>query len=89
MLSKTKDALLCVLGMEVFYVLCLAYGSLLSDKARELHHALFQLIPGFVWGNLVSMVWGAVYMGVLAWIAGWYIAWMHNASVITGEKQKR
>lgn len=89
MLSKTKDALLCVLGMEVFYVLCLAYGSLLSDKARELHHALFQLIPGFVWGNPVSMVWGAVYMGVLAWIAGWYIAWMHNASVITGEKQKR
>lgn len=89
MLSKTKYALLCVLGMEVFYVLCLAYGSLLSDKARELHHALFQLIPGFVWGNLVSMVWGAVYMGVLAWIAGWYIAWMHNASVITGEKQKR
>jgi len=34
MLSKTKYALLCVLGMEVFYVLCLAYGSLLSDKAR-------------------------------------------------------
>ena len=89
MLSKTKDALLCVLGMEVFYVLCLAYGSLLSDKARELHHALFQLIPGFVWGNPVSMVWGAVYMGVLAWIAGWYISWMHNASIITGEKQKR
>lgn len=86
MLSKTKYALLCVLGMEVFYVLCLAYGSLLSDKARELHHALFELIPGFVWGNPVSMVWGAVYLGVLASIAGWYIAWMHNASIITGEK---
>jgi hypothetical protein len=89
MLSTAKYAARCVLGMEVFYVLCLAYGSLLSDKARELHHALFQLIPGFVWGNPVSMVWGAVYMGVLAWIAGWYIAWMHNASIITGEKQKR
>jgi Na+/serine symporter len=86
MLSETKYALLCVLGMEVFYVVCLAYGSFLSDKAQELHHALFELIPRFVWGNPVSMVWGAVYMGVLAWIAGWYIAWMHNASIITGEK---
>jgi hypothetical protein len=86
MLSKTKYALLCVLGMEVFYVFCLAYGSLLSNKAQELHHALFELIPGFIWGNPVSMVWGAVYVAVLAWIAGWYIAWMHNASIITGEK---
>jgi hypothetical protein len=86
MLSITKYATRCVLGMEVFYVLCLAYGSLLSDKARELHHALFELIPGFVWGNPVSMVWGAVYLGVLASIAGWYIAWMHNASITTGGK---
>lgn len=86
MLSKTKYALLWVLGMEVFYVFCLAYGSLLSNKAQELHHALFELIPGFIWGNPVSMVWGAVYVAVLAWIAGWYIAWMHNASIITGEK---
>jgi hypothetical protein len=86
MLSKTKYALLCVLGMEVFYVFCLAYGSLLSNKAQELHHALFELIPGFIWGNPVSMVWGAVYVAALAWIAGWYIAWMHNASIITGEK---
>jgi hypothetical protein len=50
------------------------------------HHGLFELIPGFVWGNPVSMVWGAVYMGVLEWIAGWYIAWMHNASIVTAEK---
>jgi len=85
-LSKTKYALLCVLGMEIFYVLCVIYGVLLSGKAKELHHALFELIPGSVWGNPVSMVWGAVYVGVLAWIVGLYIAWMHNASIITGEK---
>lgn len=82
MLSKIKYAGLCVLGMEIFYVLCVSYGILLSGKTEELHHALFELIPGFVWGNPLTMVWGALYMGVLAWIAGWYIAWMHNASLI-------
>ena len=86
MLSITKYAVRCVLGMEIFYILCIGYGFLLSDKARELHHALFELIPGFIWGNPVRMVWGAVYLGVLAWIVGLYIAWMHNASIITGEK---
>ena len=86
MLSTKKYPLLCVLGMEIFYVLCIGYGFLLPDKGRELHHALFELIPGFVWGNPVRMVWGALYMGVLAWIAGWYIAWMHNASMITAPK---
>jgi hypothetical protein len=88
MLFKAKYAALCVLGAEIFYVLCVGYGLLLSDKAKDLHHALFELIPGFVWGNLASMVWGAVYMAILAWIAGWYIAWMHNASMITGASNK-
>ena len=59
MLSKTKYAGLCLLGMEVFYVLCLGYGLVISPKARELHHSLFELLPG------------------------WYIAWMHNTSLIT------
>jgi hypothetical protein len=85
MLSKTKYSGLCVLGAEVFYVLCIAYGSLLSGKARELHHALFELIPGFAWGNPLSMLWGAVLLGIFALVAGWYIAWMHNAS-LTGAK---
>jgi hypothetical protein len=85
MLSTTKYAALCVLGMEIFYVLCIGYGFVLSDKARELHHALFELIPGFVWGNPVSLVWGGLYMGVLALIGGWYIAWMHNASLNVGK----
>jgi hypothetical protein len=81
MLSKTKYSSLCVAGMEVFYVLCLAYGFLLSGKARELHHSLFELLPLFVWGNPVSMVWGGVLLGLFALVAGWYIAWMHNASL--------
>jgi len=85
MLSTTKYAALCVLGMEIFYVLCIGYGFVLSDKARELHHALFELIPGFVWGNPVSLVWGGLYMGVLALVGGWYIAWMHNASLNVGK----
>ncbi len=86
MLSKTKYAGLCLFGVEVFYVFCLGYGSLLSVQGRELHQALFQLIPGFVWRDAVSMVWGAVYIGILAWIVGWYVAWMHNISLISADK---
>ncbi len=72
----------CVLGMEVFYVACLAYGSLLSGKAQELHHSLFELIPWFSWGSVGSVIWGAVYFFVVAWIFAWYIVWMHNSSLI-------
>jgi hypothetical protein len=86
MLSKIKYAGLCVLGIEIFYALCLAYGALLSGKARELHQSLFELLPGFSWGNPASMGWGAVLLGIFALVAGWYIAWMHNVSLVTGTK---
>lgn len=86
MLSKIKYAGLCVLAMEVFYVLCIAYGSLLSGKARELHQSLFELIPGFAWGSPPRIVWGALYLGALALVGGWYIAWMHNVSLVTSKK---
>ena len=86
MLSKPKYSTLCLLGTEVFYVLCIAYGSLLAGEARELHHSLFELLPWFAWGNPLSMVWGAVLLGVFALIAGWYIAWMHNVSLLPGTK---
>lgn len=88
MLLKTKYAALCVLGTEIFYVLCLGYGSLLSGKAKDLHHALFELMPGFIWGNLLSILWGALYLAIFAWIAGWYIAWMYNASIMTSTANK-
>ena len=84
MLSKIKYAALCVLGTEIFYILCIGYGSLfLTGKAMELHHSHFELFPGFAWGNPVSMASGAVYLGIMAVIAGWYVAWMHNTSLIT------
>ena len=86
MLSTTKYSVLCVLAIEVLYVLCLPYGYLLSSKAKELHDALFELIPGFVWGNVLSMVWGGVFVGVLAWIISSYIAWMHNTSLLSATR---
>ena len=86
MLSKNKYAALCFLGIEVFYVFCVSYGLVLSGKAQELHHSLFELLPWFAWGNPLSMIWGAVLLGVFALIAGWYIAWMHNVSLLTSEK---
>ena len=72
--------------MEIFYVVCLAYGLLISGKTRELHQSLFELLPGFVWGNPLSMVWGAVLLGTFALIAVWYSAWMHNVSLVTSKK---
>jgi hypothetical protein len=88
MLSTTKYASLCVLGVEVFYVLCLVYEFFLPQKGRELHRALFELLPGFVWGNILSMVWGAIFLAIAAWITGSYIAWMHNKSLISSETRK-
>ena len=85
MLSIKKYASLCALGTEIFYVLCLLYEFFLPEKGRDLHRALFELLPGFVWGNVLSMVWGAVFLGIAAWITGSYIAWMHNTSLISAE----
>ena len=82
MLSKAKYAGLCALGTEIFYVLCLVYGSLLVGKAQEVHHSLFELLPLFTWGNPVSFAAGAALLGAFAFVAGWYIAWMHNASLL-------
>jgi hypothetical protein len=87
MLSKIKYAGLCVLGTEIFYVFCLAYGWSLFGKARELHHSLFELLPWFAWGNPLSILWGAVLLGVFALVAGWYIAWMHNVSLVPDTKE--
>ena len=86
MLSTTRYAMLCVAGTEIFYILCLPYGLLLFAKGREPHAALFELIPGFVWGAPLTTIWGGVFLGILAWIGGWYIAWMHNASLVTRTK---
>lgn len=83
MLSMSRYSALCALGAEIFYLLCIPYGLLLSGKARELHAVLFEFIPGFVWGSPVSLVWGGIFLGILSWIAGWYIAWMHNTSLVS------
>ena len=81
MLSKTKYAGLCVLGIEIFYGLCVIYGLTLSGKVSELHHSLFELLPLFVWGNITSFVLGAIYLALFAWVFGLYVAWMHNVSL--------
>lgn len=46
LLSKTKYAGLCALGIEAFYVLCLAYGLMLSGNARKLHQSLLSFSHG-------------------------------------------
>lgn len=73
----------CVLGAEVAYVLCVLGGflPLRSVEGIELHHRLFETLPGFVWISLGSFMLGALYMFVFAWIFGSYMVWMHNSSI--------
>lgn len=82
MLSLQRYVLLCILGGEVFYVLCILYGQSLSGTAAELHHALFELLPGFTWGTSTGLILGAINVFVISLIAGTYIAWMHNYSLL-------
>lgn len=80
MLSIQKYSLLCILGGEIAYTVCMVYGFFLTGKAAEWHLALFQLLPGFSDMGIVSWVAGAVTVAIWSGIGGAYIAWMHNTS---------
>ncbi len=71
----------CVLGTEVFYLLCLIYGGFLVGDAAQLHHSLFALLPGFAWGTVGGVIFGALDLFVFAWVFAWYYVWMHNSSL--------
>src|SRR5262245_24985398 len=89
MLSMKRYRWLCVLGAEVVYFACL-FGDFLPFRtagAVELHHKIFETLPGFVWLNVQSVILGAVYMFMFAWIFGSYFVWMHNTSLIRAENE--
>ncbi len=83
-LSFKKYGWKCVLGTEALYVLCLLGGFLPLRNAQgvELHHRLFETLPGFTWISFSSFILGAVYMFVFALIFASYFVWMHNSSLI-------
>jgi hypothetical protein len=82
-LSLKSYAWKCVLGAEIIYLVCLIGGYIpwRSPAAIELHHRLFETLPGFVWGSFGSIIIGAIYLFVFAWIFGSYAVWMHNSSL--------
>ena len=84
MLSLKRYRWLCVLGGEVLYALCILGGflPLRSVRGTQLHHTLLETLPGFTWINIGSVLLGAVYVFVFAWLLGWYIVWMHNSSLV-------
>ena len=84
MLSYKSYISKCILGTEIAYVLCLIGGYIpwRTEAGIQLHHALFETLPGFVWGNFGSIVLGAVYIFAFALIFGVYMVWMHNSSLI-------
>ena len=83
-LSLKKYGWKCVLGMEIVYVLCLLGGFLpwRSEAGIQLHHSIFETLPGFTWISFGSFVLGAIYMFVFAWIFAGYYVWMHNTSLV-------
>ncbi|MDP2656040.1 MAG: hypothetical protein Q8P11_00545 [bacterium] len=80
-LSIGKYAGLCVLGGEVAYLICDAYGWFLTGSALELHSALFALLPGYGAGNAVGVLAGAVSIALWSGLGGAYVAWVHNVSI--------
>lgn len=87
-LSLKKYGWKCVLGSEVVYFICL-FGGLLplrSTKGIELHHTIFETLPGFTWINIESVFLGVVYFFIFAWIFAWYFVWMHNSSLVGSGK---
>ncbi len=85
----------CVLGAEIFYAACLAFGFTLGTRVTDavagysdkingaaLHHELFNLLPGFTWLSFGSFIMGAIDIAIFAVIFGWYMVWMHNSSLI-------
>jgi hypothetical protein len=82
---------LCVLGAEAAYAVCLLGGFLPIRTATgiDLHHRLFETLPGFVWINVQSVILGAVYMCVVAWIFGSYFVWMHNTCISKADNEAR
>lgn len=72
----------CVLGTGISYVVCLLYGSFITGTAAQLHHSLFELLPGFRWGTVSGVIIGAIDLFVFAWLFAWYYVWMHNSSLI-------
>ena len=67
-LSLKKYGWKCVLGSEIVYFICLLGGLLPLRNARgvELHHTIFETLPGFTWININSVILGAVYFFVFA-----------------------
>ncbi len=83
MLSLKRYGWLCVLGAEVAYVLCVLGGLLpwRTGRGVEIHHAIFETLPGFTWLTFGSFVLGAIYVFAFAWIVAAYMVWMHNTSL--------
>jgi hypothetical protein len=89
MLALKRYRWLCVLGAEAAYVVCLLGGLLpiRTSVGIDLHHRLFETLPGFVWLNAQSVILGAIYVFAFAWVFGWYFVWMHNTSLIKTETE--
>lgn len=82
-LSLSSYVKKCVFGAEVAYVICSVGGflPLRTQRGIELHHAIFETLPGFTWLTFGSFIWGAILIAAIAGVLGAYMVWMHNSSL--------
>ena len=80
-ISYSKYVSRCILGGEIVYFACLAYGVLfLKGGEGVFHQTFFNTIPGFSW-TFGGIVIGAVIVSIASWIFGSYMVWMLNSSI--------
>lgn len=80
MLSFQSYVWKCVVGAEVAYAACAAYGVFLNSQAVTLHRQIFELLPGFSW-SAPGVIIGGLSIAVWSIAFGVYMVWMHNSSL--------
>ena len=79
-LSLMKYGWKCAVGTEAVYAACLWYERSLTGNAAALHRALFELLPGFAWISVRSVLISGLCLFVYAWVFAGYYVWMFNTS---------
>ena len=70
MRARFGDNLFCLSFLADFY-------HYVRQGALELHHAIFETIPGFAWISFEAYCSAQFICSYSRWIFAWYFVWMH------------
>ena len=83
--SYKPYALRCVLGAELVYAGCIAYGAFVKPELLPLHQNLLQLLPAYD-GTFSGMIASGLFIAVHALIFAAFMVWMNNSSLTNSDK---